>query len=159
MDVQAVVAVSVASTAGVWLGCHESGPSLFEQMVAQTVVVPCASVCPAEVGLFFFIRSLFSYSLALAYPLKPGISLFYSLFSFPLSHSLKSGSSFFSTYSLQSRATRLLSLRSLSSTVSEARRAFSLSPLRCRRCCAALQVEVYFLGHEQHGSPIYLTFK
>ena len=88
MDVQAVMAVSVASTAGVWLGCHESGTSLFEQMVAQTVVyvtviaiVPCASVCPGEVG-FFFIRSLFSYLLVLAYPLKPGISLFYSLFSF-----------------------------------------------------------------------------
>ena len=65
MDVQPVMAVSVASTAGVWLGCHGSSTSLFEQMVAQKViyvtviaVVPCASVCPAEVGLFFHHESV-----------------------------------------------------------------------------------------------------
>ena len=59
MDVQAVMAVSVASTAGVWLGCHESRTSLFAQIVAQTVVyvtviafVPCVSVCPGKVGIF-----------------------------------------------------------------------------------------------------------
>ena len=58
MYVQAVMAVSVASTVGVWLGYHESGTSLFEQMVAQTVESVSWTFLSSAVGYSFRWRIL-----------------------------------------------------------------------------------------------------